>query len=314
MSSDYRVLVVEDDRVSRTAIAAILRSSHYDVTTVSDGREALALFEDRFFPIVITDWQMPEMTGLELCRELRSCDLPGYVFIVILTSRDTKSDLVVGLDAGADDYLTKPVSRSELVARLKTGARILDLEKSLLEANEEIRLLSVTDPLTRAYNRAYFMERAAEEVKRAQRYGRPLSIVLADIDHFKKVNDTYGHQVGDEVLKGFVARTSASLRVGVDWIVRYGGEEFLFVLPETPVEKAVVTAERLRSTLEAEPMSGGDEVLRVTASFGVAGVNVWPSDRSNVSAIIDSLVACADKHMYEAKEGGRNRVCGGLLA
>ena len=249
LSCNYPILVAEDNPVSQNLVERILMRAGHEVVSVENGREALELLNERFFPIVITDWMMPEMTGLELCRAIRRRDSPGYVFILIVTARDAKDDIVAGLEAGADDYLTKPIHGAELIARLKTCVRILELERSLNKANEEIKTLSITDPLTGCYNRGYLADRFPQELSRARAYKHSLSVVLCDLDHFKKVNDTYGHQAGDEVLKEVVLRIKASVRDNVDWVVRYGGEEFLIVLPETDSMGAYRTAERLKDIL-----------------------------------------------------------------
>jgi two-component system cell cycle response regulator len=278
--------------------------------SVDNGQKALALFNENFFPIILTDWMMPEMDGLELCRAIRKNIYPGYVFIILLTAKDSKDDIIKGLGAGADDYLTKPFSHAELVARLNTGKRVLELEKSLKDANEEIRILSITDPLTGTYNRGYLTERLPQEIKRAKRYSRALSIIICDIDHFKKVNDTYGHLVGDEVLKDFARCIRHSIRHDVDWMARYGGEEFLIVLPETEVNGATAMAERLRGELSQRVTEAQDKQISITASFGVAGFSPNTPDEM-ISP--EALIRKADKYLYQAKRDGRNRAMGGSL-
>ncbi len=186
----YPILVVEDDPLSFQLIEAKLQSLGHLVTSAVNGREALDLIKRGIFPILITDLNMPLMDGFELCRAVRAQKLPGYVYIIIITSLDTRDGVINGLQAGADEYLTKPINPAELEARLNTGKRILALERSLRKANEEIRLLSISDPLTKVFNRAYLSVRLSEEIDRAQRYKRPISIIMCDIDHFKKINDS----------------------------------------------------------------------------------------------------------------------------
>lgn len=280
------------------------------VVSVENGQKALELFNDRFFPIVLTDWMMPEMDGLELCRAIRKNTYPGYVFIILLTAKDSKDDIIRGLGAGADDYLTKPFSHAELIARLNTGKRVLELERSLKDANEEIRILSITDPLTGTYNRGYMTERLPQEIKRARRYSRALSIILCDIDHFKKVNDIYGHLVGDRVLKDFAQCIRHSIRQDVDWTARYGGEEFLIVLPETDVNGASVMAERLKSELSQRVTETQGKQISITASFGVTG---FSPDTPDEMISPEAMVSKADKYLYKAKREGRNRAMGGPL-
>ena len=307
MKNDFPILIAEDNPVSRKLMEMTLRQAGYEVVSAKDGREALEVFKERFFPIILTDLEMPEMDGLELCRAIRGNPTEGYVYIFLITARDSQKDIIVGLEAGADDYLTKPFNRSELIARLKTALRVLELEKSLKDAYEKIRLLSITDKLTGCYNRTYMDEYLAKEITRATRYHRPVSLVMADIDHFKRVNDTHGHQAGDLILKNFVLSIREGLRKDVDWIARYGGEEFLMVLPETGFESAMSSAERLRRIVSERLTSYDEKEIRITASFGVAGFD--PSTKiKNIpcEAIIDQ----ADKALYQAKDEGRNRVRG----
>ena len=249
---------------------------------------------------------MPEIDGPHLCRLIREKKTDGYVFIVLITARDSKTDIVSGLESGADDYLTKPIHPAEMVARINTGIRILKLEKSLKQANEEIRLLSITDPLTGCHNRGYLNERFPQELRRAQRYSHPLSVVLADIDHFKKVNDTYGHQAGDEVLMHFSDCINQQIRKKIDWVVRYGGEEFLIILPETRSLGAFSMAERLRISVEQKTIPFGKEAIRITASFGGACISF--EDKRVQDFTMDQLIMLADENLYKSKENGRNQV------
>jgi len=304
-SSAYSILVVDDDPVSRTLLERILKREGFNVITAQNGEEALRLFKDQYIPIVLTDWMMPRMNGVDLCRAIRQIETPGYVFIIIITAKDSRDDIVKGLEAGADDYVNKPFYPPELLARIKTGIRILELERSLREANEQIKRLSITDPLTGCYNRGYLMEHLPKEIKRAVRYLHPLSIAMTDIDHFKNVNDTYGHQAGDTVLRSFVELIRSSIRDGVDWVARYGGEEFVIVIPETELKCAEKVAERLRRKIETTEVSiGNDRRIKITASFGVVCFD--PKEKKEIST--DKLIKEADKMLYEAKNEGRNRV------
>lgn len=303
----YPVLLAEDDPISRRLFEKILVKEGFTVTTVENGRRAIDLFRRKFFPIVLTDWQMPEMEGPELCRAIRQENPDRYVYIVMLTSKGSKDDIISGLGAGADDYLTKPAHYAELIARIKTGIRILELEKSLKAAVDEIHLMSITDPLTGIYNRGYINERLPQELRRAARYGRDLSVLLCDIDHFKKVNDMFGHLTGDEVLKLFARCLTDAIRKQVDWAGRYGGEEFLIVLPETDLDGAMVLAERLRQSVEKRSSQVGDNTVPITASFGVTGF----SPREGLETVTpELLLQQADTLLYEAKNRGRNRIEG----
>jgi len=314
LENRFPVLIVEDDAVSRMLLEMTLMKAGYEVVSAKDGREALACFNKQFFPIVFTDWMMPEMDGLQLCRSIRENVSTGYVFIFLLTARDSRSDMIAGLEAGADDYLTKPFDRLELFARLKTAVRILNLEKSLKEANEAIRVLSITDTMTGCYNRNYMDEHLPKEMQRALRYGHAISVVMVDIDHFKAVNDTFGHQAGDQVLKVFVETMGRSIRSGVDWIARYGGEEFIVVLPETDFDRGQVLAERLRTKVSEQSIFHKEKEIRITASFGVAGLPSGQGVTESLEGIShEAMIRVADRCLYHAKQQGRNRVCGRVV-
>lgn len=301
---NYKVLIADDDPVSRKLIERSLTRAGYLVSSAKNGREAMELLQEKFYPIVITDWMMPEMSGKDLCQAIRAHEFPGYIYVMMLTALDTKDDIIVGLQAGADDYLTKPFNQAELMARLSTARRILDLEGSLRRANEAILVLSVTDPLTGVFNRGYMNTRLPDEILRAFRYDRPLSVVMCDIDHFKRVNDTFGHQAGDAVLQHFATGLGQIVRANIDWVARYGGEEFVVVLPETTLDGASFAAERLRKHVEGLVISHEGREIRITASFGVAG-----RDRtSGANLRPETLIGDADSCLYRAKNEGRNRV------
>ena len=307
---NFSILVAEDDPVSRKIIGKILGKAGYCIESVENGREAFALFQKKFFPIILSDWMMPEMDGLELCRAIRSTSSPGYVFIILLTARKSKEDIIAGLEAGADDYLAKPFNAEELIARLNTGMRILNLERTLRKANEEIRALSIIDPLTGCFNRSYVGQRLPGDIARARRYKHCLSLLMCDLDHFKSINDTYGHQCGDEILKEVVHNLMDSIRHQVDWMARYGGEEFLIVLPETKASGANSVAERLRKRIARKTFRFSGAEFSVTLSFGLLTFDpgVW-----NGNLTPELLISCADRFLYQAKGEGRNRIRGGIL-
>ena len=295
-------LIVEDSRTQALSLQMMLQEYGHQAATASNGREALERLESDEFSVVITDWIMPELDGYELCRRIRSRDFGSYIYVILVTSRNDKKDIVTGIKAGADDYLIKPVDPPELFARLNTARRILGMERALKRKNEEITYLSITDPLTRTYNRRYLRDQLPLETKRAVRYSRPVSVLICDIDHFKDVNDQYGHHTGDAVLKIFAERLQHTFRQGLDWIARYGGEEFAIVLPETNRKGARETAERLRERIAETPFATGGHSIRVTSSFGCASYVPHGETPSG-----DVLLALADKCLYRAKNAGRNR-------
>lgn len=302
-SSRWGILIVSAEPTQRLIMARLLKRAGYVVETAGNGKEALAKIAGGDFPFMLTDWDMPEMDGIALCRTIRSKPGRGYIFTILLTARDAIEHVVTGLQSGADDYLTKPVIEPELIARLNTGKRIVVLERTLRAANEENRRLSITDSLTETYNRRFLMEQLPREIARAIRFNRSLSVIMCDIDDFKAVNDTYGHIAGGEVLRG----TAALLRQGTrasDWVATSGGDEFYVVLPETRLSDAHRAAEFLRSVLSEATVLPGHSSLRVTASFGVVG---WEAGAPTEVTAEDTLRA-VDRCVYESKSSGRNRI------
>jgi two-component system, cell cycle response regulator len=300
----WRILLVDDEPTQRLIVARLLKRAGYEVDTAGNGVEAMAKLGSGDFQLMITDWEMPEMDGIALCRTLRKSETKSYTYTILLTARDSIENVVAGLQAGADDYLTKPVIEPELIARLNTGKRIVTLERSLRAANEENRRISITDPLTGAYNRRYLMEQLPREIDRSARYSRELAVIMCDVDHFKRINDTHGHLVGDEVLKWFVGRLQEHVR-SADWVARYGGEEFVVVLPETNVKNAAMAAENLRQRIAGSRCTiPAVADLEVTASFGVCG---WQG-AAKQGATLDQLIARCDAGIYASKASGRNRV------
>jgi diguanylate cyclase (GGDEF)-like protein len=299
------VLIVDDDELVLAYLKELVTGAGYVVRTAATGVEALTALENSSASIVVTDLNMPGMNGLDLCRRIRDHARPGYVYIILLTVRDQEEDILVGLDAGADDYLSKRTSAAQFTARLRIAKRVLALEYSLKSALEKKHHLAMTDALTGAYNRRYFTRHLGRELKRAQRFGGEVSLLMLDIDHFKQVNDTHGHVVGDAVLRKMSRLISRSLSRTTDWCARLGGEEFAVVLGGTNLAEARVCAEKVRQAIANTPINTSAGAVRITVSVGISGLEEI-ADRS--SATVLSLQERADINLYASKAGGRNRV------
>jgi two-component system cell cycle response regulator len=299
-----RILIADDSIVSRHLLDATLRKWNYEVVVACDGTEAWNALQGENPPrLAILDWVMPGLTGPEVCKRVREHTRnreQDYTYIVLLTSKSQREDLIEGMESGADDYLTKPFDQHELKVRLRAGTRILDLQRELVAAREELREQATKDFLTRIWNRSSILDVLSRELIRATREQRSVGVVLADLDHFKGVNDTYGHFAGDAVLREFTRRMTAAMRA-YDSIGRYGGEEFLIILPGCDESCTANQAERLRAALAAEPMQINDAQHAVTASFGAT---TWRPDGGVTS---DTLIHIADDALYMAKNQGRNR-------
>jgi two-component system, cell cycle response regulator len=293
-----KILIAEDDPISRRILEATLVKWGYKVMVASDGGEAWEIIQQPESPnLIISDWMMPRMDGLALCREIRNMEKSEYIYFIILTAKGEKRDIIEGLESGADDFLTKPFNQEEMKCRIQIGERIIKLERRIME-------LANTDPLTGLLNRRAFMDRMEQEMSRAQRGKKPLSLILADIDFFKSVNDTYGHQIGDLVLKRFTGQLTSSTRP-YDFLGRYGGEEFVVCLPGTDGLQAASVAERMRRQIEDMEIMLPDDSrsIRITASFGVACYSIGSGKN------VDLLIKRADDALYLAKNKGRNCVC-----
>lgn len=296
----WRILLVDDEPTQRLIMARLLKRAGYNVEVAGNGKEALEKIAAGDFQLMITDWEMPEMDGIALCRELRATPGKGYIYTILLTARDAIEHVVTGLQSGADDYLTKPVIEPELIARLSTGRRIVTLERSLRTANEENRRLSITDPLTGAYNREFLLARLPKEIEATIDRDSALSIAMVDVDHFKAVNDLHGHAAGDLALRHIARCLTLALRTE-DRVARFGGEEFVVLLPGCGLARAGAEAERLRLGVQAAPLVEGGATVGLSVSIGVAE---WAGPVEEVSR----LLVRADEALYRAKRLGRNRV------
>ncbi len=296
-----RILIADDDPVSRTILKTLLVKWNYDVTVVADGLSALKVLDREDTPrLAVLDWMMPGMEGAQICQLIRERVDRPYIYVLLLTARSERQDLLKGLKLGADDYLTKPFDAQELQARLHVGERILDLQDGLIAAKEELRFRATHDVLTGIFNRGVVLDAINREHSRQIREKNPFGVILADLDHFKNINDTFGHLCGDAVLKEAARRVIACTRP-YDTVGRYGGEEFLIVVPGADESATLALAERMRRAIESEPFVTDSGEVAVTASFGAA-VSANPS-ASNPKM----LVQLADEALYRAKRQGRNR-------
>jgi diguanylate cyclase (GGDEF)-like protein len=299
--SEVQTLVVDDSAVSLKVLEHTLSKVFERVHLARNGREAIAIFERERPALVITDCVMPDVGGFELCQRIRAAQ-SSYVYIIMVTSMSETENVVKGLAAGADDYLTKPCHTEEVLARVKVGMRLIDLYRQLEEKNRLLEHFALTDPLTGLPNRRAIEAWAAHELPAAARHGFSFWVVLVDLDHFKRVNDLYGHEAGDTVLKALGEVLKSTTRSS-DISGRIGGEEFLHVITHADEEHLPMIVERTRTKLAARNFSFGGEEVTVTASFGVAGVR-----RGDAMPTFSELVNRADRALYRAKQGGRNRV------
>jgi len=298
-----RVLIAEDEPVSRRLLQGTLTRWGYDVLVARDGQEAWDLFcsDEDPPPLAILDWMMPNMDGPEVCQRIRKEGREEYTYIVLLTAKNRKENLIEGLDAGADDYITKPFDSDELEVRVRAARRIIDLQSKLLNAQKALRKQATHDPLTELFNRGAILDVLTKELSRVQREQKSISVILADIDHFKHINDTFGHRAGDAALKEVSHRMLENLR-SYDSVGRYGGEEFLIVLPGLDEHSALGRADKFRLSVAQTPVPIEEQAIPITISVGIAVVG--PGDDLHP----ERLVHRADEAMYEAKNTGRNRV------
>jgi diguanylate cyclase (GGDEF)-like protein len=295
------VLIADDDPVSRRLLQVSLSNAGYHAILAANGAEALRTLNAGDCPrLAILDWMMPVLDGVEVCRTIRGASREPYVYIILLTAKGHPTEIIEGLEAGADDYITKPFDMQELKARLRAGRRILELQEQLVTAREQLRIQATHDALTGLFNRGAILEILEREIARSRREHTPLAVIMADLDHFKTINDTLGHQAGDAVLREMARRMSASLR-SYDFVGRYGGEEFLVVIPGSDAATAADLGERLRQNVSAEPVQVAEASISATLSLGLA-------ISTGEIAQPEQLLQEADTALYAAKKAGRNRI------
>jgi diguanylate cyclase (GGDEF)-like protein len=297
-----KVLVADDEVVSRRLLEGSLARWGYDVVVARDGLEASEILLAPDAPMLaVLDWMMPCKDGVELCQEVRQRKIEPYTYIILLTAKHTKNDVIQGLEAGADDYIVKPFDPPELKVRMRTGKRILYLQDQLIRAREALRDQATRDQLTGLWNRATILGLLGDEINRADREQASLAVIVADLDNFKRINDTHGHAVGDEVLRQ-CAQAMQDTRRRYDAIGRYGGEEFLIVLPGCDTNNALSHAERLRAAVSRVTIEAAGSLIHPTISVGVAVCGRHHPARAF------ELVQAADTALYRAKRAGRDRV------
>ncbi len=283
----------------RRILKSWLENWGYRVTLAEDGEKAWNILQQETQPqMLILDWVMPGVDGAEICHRVRVRQKTPYQYVLLVTAKDDSADVVAGLDAGADDYLTKPFDRHELRARLTVGRRILSLQDGLIRAREELRFQATHDVLTGIWNRRAMLDLLQREIERASRSQGSTGLLMLDLDHFKNVNDTYGHQAGDAVLHEVARRVIQVIR-SYDFLGRHGGEEFLVVLPGCDRTQTLQSAERIRSAIAASPVLADQDEIAVTASIGGTAVTGNASEKE--------ILAVADAALYQAKNEGRNR-------
>ena len=298
-----QILVADDSQVYRQLLSTHLREWGFPFTIVKDGSEAWAVLQRTDCPkLVLLDWVLPGVDGVELCRRIRLANAgKSYSYIILLTGKDAKKDLLEAMQAGVDDYLVKPFDHLELKARLLVGKRIIELQEELVSAKDSMRYAATHDSLTGVMNRGEVLDSLRRELERGRRAAKPVSVILADVDHFKNVNDTLGHLYGDEALKEITRRLRSKLRV-YDSLGRYGGEEFLMVLPDCDSMSALIRADELRTYVGSTPIGFAKSSRTVTMSMGIAVSTDHPI--GDISGLLNQ----ADEGLYAAKKNGRNRV------
>lgn len=296
-----KILIADDEPVSRRVLHSLLEKWGFQVLSAEDGNGAWEALRLADAPrMALLDWMMPGQNGVDVCRALRKQRPQPYTYILLLTAKDAKESVVEGLESGADDYITKPFNPQELKARIRVGLRVLELEDNLVQAREAMRFKATHDTLTGVWNRGAILETLDREISRSRRERLPLGVLIVDLDHFKSINDAYGHLTGDTVLREVTRRMQTGVRP-YDAVGRYGGEEFLVLLPGCDGSQTREKAERLRESIAQVPVHTPTGPLKITMSIGAVAAADWPHETAN------RILQMADSALYRAKEGGRNR-------
>jgi two-component system, cell cycle response regulator len=297
-----KILIAEDDTISRKLLESSLSKMGYDIVEVDNGRSAWDIIQQNDTPrLLILDWVMPFFDGIDLCKMIRKLQRDDYLYIILLTAKVSKEEIIEGLDSGADDYITKPFHPVELRARINVGERIIKLYEELLSTREALKIQATIDYLTQIWNRRSILDMLQNEIDRSHRTKKPLSVLIIDLDHFKKINDNYGHLIGDEIIQQASIRMKSMIRK-YDNIGRYGGEEFLIISPDCNIEKGYEIAERIRESINSVPFQTLKGDIDLTVSIGVSS----NSHIENISIL--NIVNHADTALYNAKNSGRNKI------
>ena len=300
-SPEVKILVADDSPIYRKLVEQSLSQESYTVLLAKSGRQAMDLFLEHRPGLVITDWSMPDISGIELCQRIRRDYQQDYAYVILLTGNTDKEEVIEGLAAGADDYLTKPFHPGELQARVRVGRRIVDLHREIQDKNRQLEEMALTDPLTGLPNRRAIDFWASRQLSAAVRHDFPIWVIMADLDHFKSINDAHGHDAGDIVLKSFAEILKSNTRKS-DICGRLGGEEFLVIITHVEKKNVTLVIERIRKQFEDQKFTAAQHTFSATASFGIAGI------RGTASPDFSDLVTRADAALYSAKHQGRNRI------
>jgi two-component system, cell cycle response regulator len=306
-----RVLIVDDNPTSAAKLKELISAAGFYVDAAGSGAAALLALRDDFAPIVVLDHKTPQLDGLSVCQAIRQQSFPGYVYVIVLTAQDTEADVLNGLDAGADDYVSKRASSAQLIARLRAAERIVGLDQTLRAKLDEKNQQAMTDAVTGVPNRAYLMRHLRRELKTAQRSGGKLCLLMLAVDHFKQIDDKHGRAVGEEVLREAARRLAVGLPRESDWFAQLGSKEFAVVLPQTPLTGAQLVAERLRRLISQRAMTTRSGDLAVTVSIGVAGVESLPTAHASS---VERLTELASQCLAAGVEAGCDRVTSAVPA